>query len=198
MKQSFNKRETSNAASQKHHRIKNLADLTFSILLIWHIGSVIAWLGSSAAFVFAIYPSVRSVTKDQNILSFRSFLPSFSKVIAGASISTVLAGIFLFGYISSIDTSRMPTGWNLIFILIGALLGLVAIILTLGVISPLISRFMKQSGQDLNVSGNYSSMKIEKSEREIESLTGSINSVTFSLVLMLLIVEILMTLGIYF
>ncbi|MDH2900756.1 MAG: hypothetical protein PXY39_07265 [archaeon] len=168
------------------------------ILLMWHVASVMTWLGSSAAFVFAIYPSLRFAPQDQKIPFYRSFLPTFSKIIGGASISTVLAGTFLFGYVSSIDTSRMPTGWNLIFISIGAVIGLVGIILTLGVILPLATKFMKQSLQDSNVSRENSLVKLQDVKEEVEATVRAINSVTSSMVVMLLIVVTLMTLGIYF
>lgn len=93
----------------------------------------------------------------------------------------------------------MPTGWNLTFITVGAVLGLVGIILTLGVILPLVAKFMKQSAPlDASVSGNNSLMKLENAQVEVEPTIGAINSVTSFLVVMLLIVVTLMTLGIYF
>jgi hypothetical protein len=178
-----------------------MSDFGLSILLSWHVISVIIWLGSSASFVFVIGPSARLYSQEQKIAFFSSFLPAFSKIISGASISTVFAGIFLFGYVSSIDTSRMPAGWNLIFMIAGAVLGLVAIFLTLGVFVPLTTKFMKQNIalQDSGVSKNDSSFIVRNSSQiGVEAAIRTVSSVASALVAILITVVILMIFGVYF
>ena len=112
-------------------------------------------------------------------------LPRISKTIGGASASTLLAGIVLFGYVGSVP-GLIPTGFRLIFITIGAALGLFAVILTLGVIVPLSSKFMRQSDSQANVLA-----------AEIETFQA-ISSVARAVLFLMIAIVTLMTFGVYF
>jgi uncharacterized membrane protein len=179
-----------------------MADIGLSLLLSWHIASMIIWLGSSLSFAFIVYPSISNhLSKEDRITFFQAVLPLFSKIIGTASVSTILAGILLFGYVSSVDVSKMPVGWNLIFISLGAVLGLVGIILTLGVIFPMAEKITKALHEESNhdVSKKHSMiLEIENPGQEMEGRIQALYSVTRSMSLMLLIVVGLMILGVYF
>jgi uncharacterized membrane protein len=127
-----------------------LIDPSLTILLIWHVGSVVLWLGSSATFVVVVYPSLGSLSQDESRLFLRSFFPKFSKLLGASSVSTVVAGVLLYGYVSSVSTAITPTGWRTVFLLLGGVLGMIAAFLTLGVALPLASRFMNPSSQASN------------------------------------------------
>ena len=62
----------------------------------------------------------------------------------------MIAGVFLFDYVSSAVTTIKPTGWGTIFALLGAVLGMIAAFLSLGVALPLASRFMDPNSQVSN------------------------------------------------
>ncbi|MHB1909259.1 MAG: hypothetical protein ACYCQJ_10390 [Nitrososphaerales archaeon] len=162
-----------------------MADYALVILLFWHIGSVIVWLGTILFFVSVLSPSIREVDHDKKRAILRTMLPRISKTIGGASASTLLAGIVLFGYVGSVP-GLIPTGLRLIFITIGATLGLFAVILTLGVIVPLSSKFMRQSESQANAS-----------TAEIETFQA-ISSVARALLFLMITIVTLMTFGVYF
>ena len=156
---------------------------------MWHVGSVVFWLGSSATFVIAVHPSLRSLDSDERRSFLRSFLPTFSKFLGAASISTVVAGFLLFAYVSSVRTPIGPTGWRFVFVLIGGTLGLIAAILTLGVALPLASRFMDPRSQISN-GPRYTVL-------DEAAIVSGLNSVMRSVVIVLLLAFGMMLLGAY-
>lgn len=156
---------------------------------MWHIGSVILWFGSSVTFVMAVYPSLGSLNQDESRSYLHSFLPRFSRLLGGAAVSAAVAGILLFGYVTSVTTSMTPTGWRFVFVSIGALLGLIAAFLTLGVALPLASRFLNPGSQVAN-GPKYSVL-------DEATMIGGLNGVMRSVVVILSLVFVLMVMGAY-
>lgn len=110
-------------------------------------------------------------------------------MLGAAAVSTAVAGVLLFGYISSLNTVLAPTGWRLSFLLIGALLGLIAAFMTLGVALPLASRFLNPSSQIAN-GPKYSVL-------DEATMISGLSGVMRSIVIMLSLVFVLMMMGAY-
>lgn len=163
---------------------------TLTILLIWHVGSVILWFGSSATFVMAVYPSLGSLDEAQRRSYLHAFLPKFSKLVGGATTSAAIAGLALFGYVTSVTTSITPTGWRFIFVSVGALLGLIAAFLTLGVALPLARRFLNPRSQISN-GPKYSVL-------DEATMAGGLNGTMRAIVIILSLTFALMVMGAYF
>lgn len=167
----------------------SLPDSMLTMLLVWHIGSVILWFGSSVTFVMTVYPALGRLDQDQRRLYLHSFLPKFSRLLGGAAISAVVAGALLFGYASSVHTSFAPTGWRFIFVAIGAVLGLVGALLTLGVALPLASRFLDPKAQRSN-GPKYAVL-------DEATIVKGLNGIMRALVVVLSLAFVLMVLGAY-
>ena len=156
---------------------------------MWHVGSVILWLGSSVTFEVAVYPSLRTLNQDESGSKLRSFLPKFSRLLGAATVSAAVAGTFLFGYVTTVTSAITPTGWRLVFVFVGALLGLIAAFLTLGVALPLAGRFLNPSSQVSN-GPRYSVL-------DEATIAGGLNGVVRSIVIILVMVFVLMMMSAY-
>lgn len=173
----------------------NLADIGLAILLLWHIGSVVMWLGSSATFAFGVAPTLLRSSIEQRQSFLHSFFPRFSGLVGVSSISTVVAGTILFGYVSSIDTAIMPVGWRFIFISIGAVLGLVAIIMTLGIVLPLGNKLSVERSQREDSFANDPLKRYKYSDLDDESMFKAMSSSMRGTTIILVVVMTLMVLG---
>jgi hypothetical protein len=129
-----------------------MANVILLALLLWHIISVIAWYGSLFAFVFGISPSIRSMTIDNQQSFLRSFMPKYSRAVSASAVSTMLAGLLLFSYISTVNTSYMPSVWSWTLITLGAILGLVSGFVTLGGLLPIASKLQRSLPVDRTAS----------------------------------------------
>lgn len=156
---------------------------------MWHIGSVVLWFGSAVTFVLAVYPSLGSLNQDQSRSYLHSLLPKFSKLLGGAAASAMVAGFFLFGYVTSVTTVMTPSGWRFIFVSIGALLGLIAGFLTLGVALPLASRFLNPKSQ---ISNGWKYSILDET-----TMVKGLNGVMRATVIILALVFVLMLMGAY-
>jgi hypothetical protein len=67
----------------------------------------------------------------------QNFMPRFLRFFGGASISAAIAGTILYAYLFSINSPHLPAGLRFIFISVGALLGVIASIISLGVVLPM-------------------------------------------------------------
>ena len=114
-----------------------MSDIVFIILLVIHIGSVIIWIGLGAAFasVIGAFLSNDDLVRMRPELIMK-ILRRYSRLIAADSTITILAGFFLFDYVSTVSTRLLPSGWGLLLIYTGAILGLVALIVSLAAILP--------------------------------------------------------------
>lgn len=138
-------------------------------------------------FVVAIQPALGNASQDENRSFLRSFLPRYSRLLGAASISTVIAGVLLFGYVSSVSTPISPTGWSTVFALLGGVLGMIAAFLTLGVALPLTGRFLDPGAQVSN-GPRYSVL-------DEASIVNALSWVMRSIVIILLFAFVLMVMG---
>ena len=157
---------------------------------------MVIWLGLSVTFTLGVSPPLLHSSLDERRSFLLKFLPRFLSLLSISSISTVLAGTILFGYVSSIDTAIMPVGWRFIFISIGAVLGLVGIILTLGVILPSGNKIINRNSSAEDASRNDVLRKYKYSNLDEDSLFSAISSTTRGLAVLLAIVMALMILGV--
>jgi hypothetical protein len=173
----------------------SMADYFFIGLLLWHVISVIAWYGSLFAFVFAIYPSLRSMTLEDQQLFLGSFMPKFSRAVSTSAVSSMLAGLLLFSYINTIDTRYMPSQTSWIVIAVGAILGLVSGFVTLGGLLPISTRLQNSIQSAKQVSpGNDGGLSVNVSVQQQINPVRIITRVIFA---MLSIAIILMILAFY-
>jgi uncharacterized membrane protein len=158
-------------------------DIGFVILLVIHITSFTAWVGSAIVLVFSIQPSI-SIEKARDLLV--SALPGFSKLVRYSSGSTLISGLVLLGYVDTVDTSLFPTGLGLLLLISGAVLGLVAFMVATTVIVPSSNKLI----------GIFSSDSVGSVEQFNKSM-DTIRSGSRGVLALLFLVLILMVSGTY-
>jgi uncharacterized membrane protein len=113
-----------------------LADFIFLMLVILHIGFIVGWMGGGILFVSIINPAIAKISASSRAEFVLAVLPRYIRFVGFVSTGAVVAGVLLFLYITQVATSLAPSGSGLPFIVFGALLGLVALILATGVVIP--------------------------------------------------------------
>jgi uncharacterized membrane protein len=125
-----------------------MAEALFLVLLILHIGAIVAWMGGAALFVSVIIPSLSKMSPASRAEFILSALPRYLRFITGSSILAIIAGLILYGYYFA--TSPASSFPGLIYIQAGAVLGLIVLIIALGILVPsgrkLISLVKQTSG----------------------------------------------------
>jgi len=124
------------------------ADATFLVLLVLHIGAIVAWMGGAALFVSVIIPSLSKMSAASRAEFIQSALPRYLRFITGSSILAIVAGLILYGYVTTQTTSSFAlTGPGLVYIQAGAVLGLVVLIIALGILVPAGRKFISLTKQ---------------------------------------------------
>ena len=113
-----------------------MADAVFVVLLLLHVGSIIAWMGGATLFVSVLAPSLRRMSPASRGEFTVSVLPSYMRFIGGSSIAAAVAGLALYGYITQVATSLAPSSSGLIYIQIGAVVTLIVLLIAFGVLIP--------------------------------------------------------------
>ena len=106
-----------------------MADALFLVVLILHIGAIVAWMGGASLFVSVIIPSLSKMSPASKAEFIQSTLPRYLRFISGSSILAIIAGLVLYGYIT-------PSGPGAIYIQTGAVLGLAVLLIALGILVP--------------------------------------------------------------
>ena len=170
-------------------KVPAMVDVVFVALLIVHVGGIVSWMGGALLFVSVITPSLRSMSPISRGEFITTTMPRYFQFIQGSSITAVLAGLALYGYM--IYSDQAPTGNSQISFSVGALIGLIAfgILFTVGVPAgrKMIS-LMKQMGkgpsEDLTGQVAAQQRKIAMASRLGVALLG------ITLVLMVLAAEL--------
>lgn len=123
------------------------ADLAFLVLLVIHVGAIVAWMGGAALFVSVIIPSLSRMSPSSRAEFIQSALPKYLRFITGSSILAIVAGLILYGYITQTATSLAPSPSGSIYIQAGAVIGLVVLIIALGVLVPAGRKFISLTKQ---------------------------------------------------
>ncbi len=113
-----------------------MVDAVFLILLIAHVGSIIAWMGGGALFVSVLSPSLRKMSAPSRGEFTVSVLPAYMRFIGGSSITAAVAGLALYAYITQVATSLAPSSSGIIYIQLGAIVTLIVLLIAFGVLIP--------------------------------------------------------------
>ena len=111
-----------------------LADIVFIALIAIHIIFAAVWLGAGLLFTMVIVPTLKKVEPGSRAEFLIFALARYVRLVIVSSSVGVLAGVALFAYFSRISGSLPPAKFDLIAP--GAILGLVAYLLVLGLVYP--------------------------------------------------------------
>ena len=124
-------------------------DIAFVILLIWHVGSIVAWFGAGILFISVISPSISKMSAPARGEFLSNALPRYLDFLTRAGASAVVAGIVLLAYDYSVPSANLSQSGS-ISISIGALLGLIAYIAVLAIARPTGKKMVALLGQMAN------------------------------------------------
>jgi hypothetical protein len=124
-----------------------LADSLLIILLALHIGFIALWAGAAVVISSIIIPSLGKISPGSRAEFIIATLPLLARFVAAVSTGAVLAGVVLFGYETRIAPSLAPSSLGTIFIEAGAVVGLIAYVLAIGVAFPTANRLVKMLKQ---------------------------------------------------
>src|SRR2546430_12550816 len=111
-----------------------MADAVFLVLLVLHVGSIIAWMGGATLFVSVLTPALRRMSPASRGEFVLSVIPSYMRFIGGSSIAAAVAGLALYAYITQVATSLAPSNSGLIFIQVGAVVTIIVLLIAFGVL----------------------------------------------------------------
>jgi uncharacterized membrane protein len=134
-----------------------MADAVFLVLLVLHVGSIIAWMGGATLFVSVLTPALRKMSAATRGEFVLSVIPSYMRFIGGSSIAAAVAGLALYAYITQVATSLSPSSSGLIYIQIGAVVTLIVLLIAFGVLIPTSRKLvalLKQSQKQAAPSGD--------------------------------------------
>ena len=113
-----------------------MADAVFLVLLLVHVGSIVAWMGGATLFVSVLSPALRRMSPASRGEFVLSVLPSYMRFIGGSSIAAAVAGLALYAYITQVATSLAPSSSGLIYVQVGAVVTLIVLLIAIGVLIP--------------------------------------------------------------
>jgi|SRR5256712_363519 len=134
-----------------------MADAVFLVLLLVHVGSIVAWMGGATLFVSVLSPALRRMSPASRGEFVLSVLPSYMRFIGGSSIAAAVAGLALYAYITQVATSLAPSSSGLIYVQVGAVVTLIVLLIAFGVLIPTSRKLvglLKQSQKQLVPGGD--------------------------------------------
>jgi uncharacterized membrane protein len=126
-----------------------MADPVFIVLLVLHVGAVVAWMGGAALFVSVIMPSISKISPSSRGEFVQSALPRYIQFSAGSAVLAIIAGLALYGYATQAGPPLAPTSQGSPFIQAGAILGLIVLIIALGIMVPSGRKFVALTKQPI-------------------------------------------------
>src|SRR2546427_9750522 len=97
-----------------------MADAVFLVLLVLHVGSIIAWMGGATLFVSVLTPALRRMFPASRGEFVLSVIPPYMRFIGGSSIVAAVSGLTIYVYITQVATSLAPSNSGRIYIQRGA------------------------------------------------------------------------------
>lgn len=170
-----------------------MANVIFLILLALHIGAVVGWMGGAVLFISVVAPSLRRMSPPSRAEFVISTIPAYLRFIVGTSITAIVAGVLLFGYVMSVEPSLAPSGAGLVLIQGGALIGLIALIIAFGLILPTgrklvsLARQIKQGTSTQESTSGEMSQQIGRLQKRL-SMGGGIGAALLAVALVLMII----------
>ncbi len=140
-------------------------DPVFLVLLVVHVGSIIAWMGGATLFVSVLSPSLRKMSPSSRGEFVVSVLPSYMRFIGGSSAAAAIAGLALYAYITQVATSLAPSSSGQIYIQLGAVVTLIVLIIAFGVLIPTTRKlvaYVKQSGTGADAASSAQVASLQK------------------------------------
>src|SRR3989441_13213693 len=166
------------------------ADATFLVLLVLHVGAIVGWMGGAALFVSVIIPSLSTMSPPSRAEFIQSALPRYLRFISGTSILAIIAGLILYGYTTQTATSLAPSSSGLIYVQVGAVLGLFVLIIALGILTPsgrkLIS-LVKQAPQTEPSAKDSTAAQIARLQRRL-GMAGRLGVTLLGIALILMVI----------
>lgn len=124
-----------------------MVDSVFLVLLVLHVGSIVAWMGGAALFISVLAPSLAKMSPASRAEFILSALPRYLRFVGGSSVVAVIAGLLLYAYTTQAATSLAPSSSGLIYVQAGAVLGLAVLIIAFGVMIPSGRKLVSLVGQ---------------------------------------------------
>ena len=152
---------------------------------------------SAFLFVSVIGPSLSQPNFQSRVDFLLKTLRKYTRSIISSATLAVGAGLFLFSYISTTATTFLPSGWGLIFLYLGAVLGLVTFILTLAVVLPSSSRLVRLLKSDVTEhgQGTRGATVTVDPMAELGNVQSTIKSGLRAVVALLILILIFMVIG---
>jgi uncharacterized membrane protein len=170
-----------------------MADALFLVLLILHIGAIVAWMGGAALFVSVIIPSLSKMSPPSRAEFIQSALPRYLRFITGSSVLAIVVGVILYGYV----TTQTGAPFTLVtpglyYVQAGAVIGLVVLVIALGILVPTGRKFLaltKQAPRSETQSSTQDSMtaQIAGLQRRM-SMAGRLGVTLLAIALVLMII----------
>ena len=118
-------------------------DVILIVLLALHITFIALWAGGATILSSIILPSIGKISPASRKEFIIGVVPRYARFIAATSIGAAIFGILLFGYETGVATVYAPSSTGIIFIEAGAIVGLIALVLALGVAYPTANRLVR-------------------------------------------------------
>lgn len=119
-----------------------MSHIIFAIFLAIHIGSVIAWFGSSLFFGYSLGPSLTKLDDKSRREAIAILVPRLVNYILASAVATISAGLLTLGYVGSAEQSLVPRQWGLLSLIAGAVLGFVAAMVSFAILHPVSRKLM--------------------------------------------------------
>ena len=169
-----------------------MTDPVFLVLLVLHVGSIIAWMGGATLFVSVLTPAVRRMSPATRGEFVLSVIPPYMRFIGGSSIAAAVAGLALYAYIAQAGPPLALSPSGLPYIQIGAIITLIVLLIAFGVLIPTSRKLievMKQSQKQAQPGGDSTT------STQVASLQKRLGMAARLGVLLLAVTFILMILG---
>ncbi len=168
-----------------------MADIVFVVLLVLHVGTVVAWMGGALVFVSVVFPALRGMPPASRGGFITSVLPRYVNFASASSLATTVTGLVLYWYFTQSAPSLPPSGIGLVSIQVGAVLSLMALVAMFGISRPSSRRLVSLTKQ-MAVTPNESTSR-QMSSLQRRSVVGGLLGVALlglSLIMMVLGAEL--------
>ncbi len=165
-----------------------MVDVVFLVLLVFHITAIVAWMGGGVLFISVVSPSVRSMSPSARSEFVKSTLPRYFRFISVSSITAIVAGLLLYGYIFQ-SATLAPTSSGLIYVQAGAVLGLLALVMVLGYAMPAGRKLVSLTNQTAKAPSENMEGQIASLQRRL-TMGARLGVVLLGLTLVLMILGV--------
>ena len=121
-----------------------MADVVFVVLLILHIAFIAIWAGAATLFSSIVAPALQKISPSSRAEFVIEILPRYTRFIVGTATGAIVVGVILYGYIIRVATSYAPSSSGLPFIEAGAVSGLIAYAIAVGVVYPTANKLVSK------------------------------------------------------